>query len=367
MPKREITVEIAADWVAAVDAGLTEPQQRELEAWLAAEPSHRAAFERLKGQYRAVDRLSEFRPADSDESDDDVPLLKDSGRIQPPWSDTPSQTEATSRPGWALPSWRVFLPLGIAASLALFFGYSFWWLPAHGSMQESAVTAVGDQRQLTLPDGSIVTLNTDSAVDVVYTPGERRLLLTKGEAYFAVAKDKARPFIVGVGNVAVRAVGTAFNIRLKARQIEVVVTEGLVKVDDTANGGSVLPKPEVYSSADFEDPVLAAGEQVVIAYAAEKAAVTAPPMIVPLAATEITQRLAWREQRLVFDPTPLRDVVAEFNRYNRRQLRVADEATGRMLVGGTFRADDIETLVRLLESSFGLTVEHHDNVIILKK
>ena len=378
MPSGKITVQIAADWVAAVDAGLTPDQKRELEAWLAEDASHRYAFDRMNGQYKAADRLSEFRPA-SEPTDPDFPALIQSAasrsvsygnmaEVRTPRME--EEPEPHSLAKWLLLS----IPL-VAALVLIFLGYTRWYRPNHGSYSQSAITYVGDLRTFRLPDGSIITLNTDSAVDVIYTRHERLIQLTKGEAHFAVARNKDRPFIVGVGNVAVRAFGTAFNIRLKPEQIEVVVTEGLVRVDDIAKGHTLLP-PNVILPTANEEPVLAAGECLTVPIpSAAKTSLSLttsslppePSHLATIPAVELSQRLAWREQRLVFEPTALQDVVAEFNRYTRRQLRVDSAATGQVLVGGTFKVDDLETFLRLLETNFNVMADRKGEVIVLKQ
>eukprot|EP01036_Dinobryon_divergens_P015726 gene15726-biopygen13930 len=117
--------------------------------------------------------------------------------------------------------------------------------------RHTAETAVGAFQKFDLPDGSVAQLNTDSAIDAAFTATERRIRLVRGEVFFTVTKDPSRPFIVTSGPVAVRAVGTAFNVNLKAATVDVLVTEGVVELnrpspavptDATAAPNAVLPR-----------------------------------------------------------------------------------------------------------------------------
>ena len=129
------------------------------------------------------------------------------------------------------------------------------------SPRHTAETAIGALQKLDLPDGSVALLNTDSAIDTAFTATERRVRIVRGEVFFTVAKDAARPFVVTAGTVAVRAVGTAFNVQRHHGSVEVLVTEGRVRVTDAADGRSLLPKRETEA---VEPPLLAAGERAVV-------------------------------------------------------------------------------------------------------
>ena len=175
-----------------------------------------------------------------------------------------------------------------------------------------------------------------------------------------MAKNPARPFIVAVGGVRVRAVGTAFDVRLRPDSIEVLVTEGKVRVDDALRGKSLLPSP-----ASSEPALLTAGERVLIALESGvtpgAAAVSTPPP------AEITRELAWRQGWLQFGPAPLREVVAEFNRYNRHQLVIADPQIGALRIGGNFRPEDYDNFVHVLETVYGVQATRGPDAIWLSK
>jgi transmembrane sensor len=224
-------------------------------------------------------------------------------------------------------------------------------------------TEVGAFRKVDLPDGSVAQLNTNSALELDYTATERRVRVVRGEVFFTVVKDPAHPFLVSAGPIVVRAVGTAFDVRHRDGTVEVLVTEGRVRVDDRARAASVLP-----AGATAEPPLLTAGERVIVDLAKARDSSAPPPAsasVEQVAAPAVQRALAWQERRLEFDAVPLGEVVREFNRYNRSQLLIDDTALAARRFSGVFRADGYEAFVRLLETDFGVTVERRGQDIEL--
>lgn len=170
-----------------------------------------------------------------------------------------------------------------------------WWWPQPVTPTLSApqqyATTVGGYQRITLKDGSVIELNADSEVQVDYVPGERRIQLVKGEAHFSVAKNPARPFWVEAGSVKVRAVGTAFNVRLGPTEIEVLVTEGKVEVDK----GSEPPA----------NVLLEAGQRWAIAQQNP----VATPVVKKIEPTVMRHALAWQDKLLIFSDQPLAEVI----------------------------------------------------------
>jgi transmembrane sensor len=343
--------EAAADWFGRSDGGLSPAEQCELQSWLNADHRHTLAFARLAAMSRALNQLSALRPTGARQPDADLPLVS---TATPP---LPRKRRAR------------WVAVTLAAAAALSFASIVGWnsYSQRPAFTETAITEVGGLRQIILPDGSIIELNTDSAVQVAFDRSTRRVALLRGEAHFKVAKDAARPFTVSVNNVAVRAVGTAFNVRLRSGDIDVLVTEGRVQLDDTQEGRSLLP---TLSTTTSTAPDLPAGHRALIRARAQvsnenpgarSAVVTTVPE------REISRELAWQQKRLEFGPTPLAIVVAEFNRYNRHQLVIADRELGSLSVGGSFDANGYETLVRLLESSFGISAERRGHETLLRR
>jgi transmembrane sensor len=207
------------------------------------------------------------------------------------------------------------------------------WFDSH----EVFETALGERKSVTLADGSIVELNTGSRLQVDFTTRRRALRLLRGEALFEVAKDPARPFVVAAGEAQFRAVGTAFNVRLRENLVEMTVTEGVVQivgagVDLTANPG--------------RSRTVAAGQ----------AAVVGPGAIaeVPLDRQALQRRVAWRDGVIELRGETLEQAVAEFNRYRTAKLVVGDPDLAGLRVGGTFGTDEAEKFVGALRSGFNV-------------
>ncbi len=249
---------------------------------------------------------------------------------------------------------------GMAASLAMaVVGWRVWSQP-HERVQDSLQvysTPQGGYKRVNLADGSVIELNSGSQVRVHYSAAARQVMLVDGVAQFSVAKNPARPFIVQAREVSVRAVGTAFEVRMESSAVEVVVTEGRVQVG--AEGGqSHLLKPSsasLASSESLQAPCfVSAGEHVVVPTLGNSSA----PAVEKISVAAIgPNSLALPPPRLVFDNTPLVDVVGQFNRVNRVQLTLGDAELAARPVGGSFQADNVETFVRLLEGSGDIVVE----------
>ncbi|MBI2513112.1 MAG: FecR domain-containing protein [Opitutae bacterium] len=321
----------AAVWLSLRDRGMTESETAEFMRWLQQSPRHADVFAELDGVWRRFNRTVELRPAVA-------------GALEPELlAPRPRPRAACGRP-------LVWRSLAAAAAIAL--GWAGW--VSFDAARPTAETAIGAFQKLDLPDGSVVQLNTDSAIKVHFTDHERRVELLRGEAHFDVAKNPARPFVVAADHVAVRAVGTAFNVRLREEAVDVLVTEGKVQVNDAVSGGSLLPAAPDHAG----QPLLVQGERVRVPLVATAERAGPPPVAISeVAAVEMQRALAWQERRLEFDDLPLAEVVAEFNRYNTTKIVIADPALRAKRFSGTFRADAYEPFVRLLEDNFGIAVE----------
>lgn len=207
---------------------------------------------------------------------------------------------------------------------------------------ERFTTRVGGLEKVPMVDGSRITLNTNSDLNVVMSQAERRIDLTKGEAFFEVAHDSSRPFIVVAGGKRVVAVGTKFSVRRNGPALEVVVTEGKVRMENAEAAGPVF---------------LTAGE---IAMSTESGLVVQRKSV-----EEAETLLSWRDGVLSFRDVPLSDAVAEFNRYNVRKITIADPGVAAMKVEGNFRPTNVGAFVRLLESGFPIRASVSDERIVL--
>jgi len=315
----------AATWLARRDRGLTPGEQDSFLQWLSDDPRHRECFARLQKTWSDLDALAEWRPAHSARPNPDL-LAREPVKLRGP---------------------AVWLTLGAAATLLLAVGVIALYrqTTAPTALPSRAVIA-RDFDQKVLEDGSVIDLNRGGEIEVRYTPAERQVWLTRGEAHFTVAKNPARPFIVRAGKVDVRAVGTAFNVRLDPSVVEVLVTEGHVQVSP----------PDATETL----PVLAAGQRALVPE-------TGPARIETVSTEEMSRLLAWQPRQLEFDSARLADVVAAFNRHNRLQLELGDATLADLPVGASFRSNNVDGFVRLLEGTFGIQAERHDDRIVLRR
>ena len=227
----------------------------------------------------------------------------------------------------------------------------------------SAVVVRPETRQL--PDGTRVELNAGAELEVDFSGPLRRVALRRGEAHFQVAKDAQRTFVVEAGGVAVRAVGTAFSVGMASDTIEVLVTEGEVAVESPARGQPVTAELATGAVAEAV-PVFGAGKRIRVEVG-PRAEGPAGPQVVAISTDEIDRQLAWRVPRLEFAGTALAQALPLFNAHGRVRLVLADPALGRLQLSGVLRADDTESLLRLLEGEFALVGERRGGDLVLRR
>lgn len=329
---------IAAQWFARRDAGLSAAQEREFQQWLQADPRHGEAFARLDSAWSTFGKPVRAGVADE--------LLQEL-----------ATRAARRRTGIAAAAVAGLLAVGV------FWNFTRTIGPA-ASAPPTAVVLAPDRQ--VLPDGSVVELKDDAQITVDFSPAVRRVILRRGEAMFAVAKQPARPFVVSAGGIEVQAVGTAFSVQLGGGQIGVLVTEGRVALARTAETST--PGAAGVQAPSLPPPLatLDAGKHCVI-----ETTPAARPQIVAVAAEELGERLAWRSPRLEFSGSPLGEAVTLLNRHangpSAVRLELADASLAPMRVSGIFRADNTAAFVLLLEASFGVKAERSGNTITLRR
>lgn len=305
----------AARWAIRRDAGPLAPdEQQAFEAWLAADERREGSLLRAEAALVYIDR---------------GPALIDVESV-------PSAPEEEA-PAPARIARRRFLAGGAVAGAAVAAGVAGVLLMPSG--QEFS-TAVGEVRRLPLADGSIATVNTASRIAVALEAERRHITLEEGEAWFQVAHDAHRPFVVDVDGVHIRAVGTAFSVRRNPEGVDVLVTEGVV---ETWTEGHEAARTRI---SQGERSFVAAGTRDIVAVKA---------------ADEIDRALAWRSGGLAFNGEPLSYAVAELNRYNRRKLVVEDPVLARIPIVGYFRTTEPDDFARAVAPLIGARVEMRSN------
>jgi transmembrane sensor len=329
LPNQRRAREEASLWIARLDRGLTAEERRGLDEWLEADSSNPAALVDLAALWDRADVLAELSQL------------------------FPLEQQALAKPRvmrFALGACAAAL-VGVAVVVALnFTGSGESPAPALVAAQPTAAeppaavqphvydTAVGEQSTVRLSDGSTVTLNTDSSIEVRYDDTQRGVLLLRGEVYFEVAHDTTHPFRVLAGDRMLEAVGTAFNVRLDGgNDVRMMVTQGRVRVAPRVPDAS----PQRSAPAAIVD-------------AGNLAVMHEGPMVVqPLDATAIQAQLSWQHGMLVFDGEPLTSVLLEIGRYTSVAF-APDDSIRNVRVGGYFRAGDVDGLLLALHESFDI-------------
>jgi transmembrane sensor len=228
-----------------------------------------------------------------------------------------------------------------AAMVVLGVGAAFYWAQAGIS------TGIGEQRQISLEDGTRVSLNTASRIVVSYDEHERLVELKEGEALFEVAKQPQRPFIVRAGDREIRALGTSFAVRrdTSGQRVSVTLVEGRVSISASRSSGSAEPR--------------------LIALSAGQRLTLSPDARPTLDRPELDEVTAWRRGQVVMDDMRLADAVAEMNRYSGIQLVVEHPQTAALLVNGLFQTGDSESFALAMEQTYGLQVIKERGRIVL--
>lgn len=303
-PSSDIDAEAAA-WLARLHGPYRSVEtDAALKAWLRADMAHQDAFERAT-------EIWEMIPGTAPES----------GSVS-----VPSQRDR-----------RQLLAATFAVFVALLIGGGIWL----GMQPPVHETPVGGQQVVMLADGTRVSLNTDSRVAVLYSEGERRVRLDRGEALFEVAHNPARPFIVEAGAEQVRALGTTFIVRRDgAQKLAVILLEGRVRVSDPVRAA-----------------VLAPGERLTVTSSAGAA----------LDRPSIDTVAAWRRGEVVFEDATLIEAAAELNRYSETQLTVADPSLATLRISGVFSTGDIGEVAETIAALHRLRAVRNGDTIRLTR
>jgi len=326
----------AADWFVRLQS--TEVSLEETlawQAWIHESPSNAEAFARIEEISHALCDVPApvGVPADllaRDRYDASVPIGDWKPRRAQRWP-------------WAA--------LGVAASFALIaLAFAFSKTPAEAKAFE---TEVGENRSVTLADGSIVSLGGDTRIEVALSENVRAIELTRGEALFKVAKDSARPFKVRAGDATIIAVGTEFNVERDSDRAVVSVTEGRVVVDPVTG---LLPvsllqefKPKLRSVR------VSAGQQTT----AGRAGIEEPTKMEDPAT-------GWQIGHLAFRLQPLRYVLEDVNRYAHKPIVLQTESMGSLVITGTVERENIGGWVKSLEHAFDLQATEEADQIVLR-
>ena len=319
--------EEAAAWIWRMESDSPDTADPEgFDAWLRQDPRHRRAVDELSKVWESLDGLAQAPRA----------------QALPPLTE-PSPLVATARRHDRRPLW-----FAAAAALVAVVAGAMWF--NRGSETQVLATAVGQHRNVVLADGSIVSLNTNTIVETNFGHHSREIYLRKGEAHFGVARDRSRPFLVHAGDAVVQAIGTEFEVRVRADQhVDVLVTEGRVEVrPDTP-----APVPQALDAR--REPTAVVTVRAVSAGQALSTATT-NYAVTPVSREQLSSDLAWREGAVVFDSEPLSEAIAEIQRYTDARIIISDPGIANLPVGGRFKTDDLQGFLDGLQAALPITI-----------
>jgi transmembrane sensor len=328
--------------------------------WLRESPLHVAELLRIAHMHGALERFkgwSEIEVGGADGLHNVVSLRERLEEATESSSGNGRSAEAErAAPRSRAGTWAIAAGACLIAILAGWFA-----LGARGQLIE---TELAERRQVMLDDGSVVQLEPETKLRVRFEDRDRLVALEHGRALFRVAKDAQRPFWVTTDHTSVRAVGTAFGVESSKRGVVVTVAEGSVAV----GRGAVMPISSV--SPENGRPAFSAGQDAlaseILVTAGQQITVQSSGAMDRVRAVDAARALAWAQGQLIFDNAALADVVAEFNRYNRTQLRIDDHEVAARAVSGVFEATDIETLLAFIrQGSSEIRITHTDRGVVI--
>lgn len=332
-PNKEQIYEQASQWIAKLDRNLSDAEQQALVAWMQHKPEHRQVMLEMAKLWDKMDSLA--RLSDLFEAPPNARRQYRSSHIYL----------------GAVASF-VLATLGIVWSLGNFY------LSQQQILDGAYETAIGEHSTISLPDGSQLVLNTNSRILVKYSSDHRLLLLERGEVNVDVAHDEARPLSVMAGNKMVQAVGTAFNVKLRANQeVELLVTDGKVRV--AARPPQQPQQISITPALPEGAMAVSKGETVILGAPREK--------IAQIEEADIAVQLSWRQGNLIFRGETLEQALVEISRYTSIEFEVLDEDIRHERIAGLFKAGDVKGLLTTLSQNFNIESElQGENKVLLR-
>jgi transmembrane sensor len=290
-----------------------------LAAWLAESSAHRIAYWKLEAAWDRTQRVAALKP------------MRRGARL----------AEMGRR------VWPVLSRTAAAFALVCAGGAAAFYYSHRPPQEQTYATTVGGHEPLALDDGSRIELNTDTSIRIAMTGKSRKVWLDRGEAYFDVRHDAARPFVVVAGNARVTDLGTKFTVRREEKRLNVSLIEGRAELENGElgdNARSAVLKPG--------DVAVATSDTVAVTRKRDQV---------------LKDALGWRRGVLVFEDTELSAAAQEFNRYNRKKVIVADTHTAHLRIGGTFPSTNVDAFADAAEAILGLHVRYRGNDIVISR
>ncbi|WP_339863468.1 FecR family protein [Paremcibacter congregatus] len=313
-PKDDIPVEVF-DWFIRIEDGALSPEDiDELKAWIAENPERAIYFPDLDNLWAAFGE-TDFQPI--------------------------SNTNKHKTFSW----WSTRKAIGIAAAVVITVVSALTFLPVDTDTKiRTFETATGERHIATLSDGSSLHMNAQTKVIVDYSENERKIVLQQGEAYFSVAKNPARPFIVRSGDLSVRALGTVFNVEhITGQKSTVTLVEGAIQV-------AQLEEDEIRSTAVLNQT----GNKAILIENSASQAASDNDSGITLMQVNIENAISWRDGKLIFSGEPLSQAIYKLNMHSTHKVILQDTSIGQEPIYGVFSLGDWESAVRAMVKIYPL-------------
>ena len=312
----------AARWLTRMGNGLTPARQRALEAWLA-DTVNAQEFSELRA---VLDVAAELKgPARA--------------ALVASAAGTPRRAKRQGRALW-LVGVTAMAALVVAAAGGL-------WMWGEGYLPRTYRTEVGQVRSVLLPDGSVAYLNTNTRLRWIGSPDDRKVRLVRGEVFFEVVHDPARPFRILLAHSEVRVLGTRFDVYRKADgDVRVTVVSGMVSVEGLSKGArtpSWIRRLKANQQIEYSPVGLIGG-------------------VHPARAVNV---IRWRQGIIETRGEPLAAFVSDLSRYTTQRIVIADPRAARMQIGGAFSVRNVGATLERIARIEPLTVTHQDGAFVL--
>lgn len=334
----EQRLDAASDWIAKLDRDLTSDEKQSLQKWLAVSSENTVVLLEVAQVWDKMDDLSRL-------SD-----LFPQANVK--------QKKSTAWLSAIAASVVIAITIGLFQTSIVQYGQS----PII-AMQASYQTNVGESNTINLPDNSKIVLNTNTFVQIRYTPTARIIELQRGEIHIDVAHDKSRPLSVIAGGEVIQAVGTAFNVEVRNDLVELIVTDGKVLVANNKNTSANKDIEEMAKKLPQNSMAISKGEKVNL-HSSEQY----QEEIVKVDSVEMAASLSWQKGNLIFRGESLAEAMAEISRYTDIKFELADDKKLQQVqVAGMFKTGDVTGLLDVLSRNFNISYERVSNDKIILK
>lgn len=371
-----LIAEQAAEWhVACSEGDLSAQQTRDFMRWLRTSPVHVAEYLTLAKIANDVsevarDNLESLQDLLARGKDEPIPLVRKTGAgsVACDWQPSPREYRPTHAPYTVrrhdkprvrrAGRWAAAAAVLAVAFIAVWVGLR---VISSEPTQATFATRHGELRSLTLPDGTRVQLDSDSAIKIRFDRGSRTVVVDRGQAYFKVIKDTGAPFLVRVGSTVIRDIGTAFDVYRHSSGTTIMVAEGRVQVWHVPPRGTNV----IHWMAWLSPERRPRGEPVANLGSGEQVSVTHSGAITSQRRVDTAQVLAWTRGRIMFDDATAASIAAQLNRYSNVQISLMGPRIGALRVNGTLASHDADSFIAFLREQPNVRVVTHGQRVLV--